>query len=1269
MSDELNCRLNYAVNNAEIYDVRVGSQETVMISMDTPLSLTVPTRNFFGRIFTSQPSIKNAKIEIVELTHPKLILSEEISLVEITKDNIAGRELEFNITANEVVFGLRLNKAAINDFNENFAEIEETDALTTVTFKLKITCGDKSKVSDEISLDLRMLPSESILNAELNIDPQPIEFSPNASEKIQVGTMVLTHTGLNESCPEFNVSLQTSALDGERRIHGVVALDIENITEVNVVLGDGDVVMQGENRSALNANKVGPNYSIRNIKANSPVHIVKIPVMFDMSIIRNPKDQVQEYNISVEGMSQSYTFRRLSQSPISCSGQLMVEKNNRLNELRVECKDFEGNKAELINGGKFSWGKRTLTPQFSHICYLDIFNSAETTDTEYEDARVVVENISQTLRAAEGRIIHVGGLNPNQYLVFKDEQEENGEMRDRYDLFPKEKEAQEYCREFTLELKSDDIREILKDVNGNFSTKLEIDIEFDYAIDLTGEGDIAEGSKKHFKGTIEWSMEQQPNPGWLSVDFGTSAIVASYDASANIGSGSLLNIHRNKEKMLGRVKSPISNFAVDDTEPEPFISSTICFNPNNEGDFDAERGDSEYNKYPVILSPTKAMMGIMLPCLKTLVGYETVPNIFTQRELVNNEFQYQVNGERYSLYTQQEGYNPIIALPPGGKGLVYVNTILSEVYKQLFKHIVCFDTGGGKAQNTNPVIAERLHKLVLSVPNTFTSKHHKILKNIAQAFFPNLRPEYLQVVSESDAVACAYLYQREKFYRSSTISSEVKTQLDEEEKVLVYDMGAGTLDLTYFIKRKNREKHEIEFKGKVGVNKAGNYLDYVIGEILVDILENYANANLEENTKATAKELRKLLGNNQQESKQEIDEEDLKIFIQNKIKPLLNSPNEEIPQFGELQFKKGETVAKISDILRFWRDFYDKNELKKLLEIDRQKRIDNFTEKRDCEALKVFIKSKIKPLLNSPNEEIPQFGDIEFRKGKNVAKISEILNSDKYKAYIAECTIDVIDSLVNLQNSNGADNIINMKTQEAQSPFNVDVVVFSGRSTSLKDIRHAVAEHITNLTNREDILCADFITQRMSLLSEAVDVNVTGNKNSLKTVVTFGSLVYADWINRPNLFEFKGKSVFANYGFIYKRPDADIYEWVPLISPNSKVQDGADAKYEESVVFNLQKAQEIRFVQSYSKDTAADWSAKHKDMISEICRYRTNPNNDGAGNTRIVTMKILRDDRVECSIKGVGVVQQEPHDDFDNESLRKSLWPVVFQKQEGNDND
>lgn len=1180
MSDDLNCRLNYAVNNAEIYDVRVGSQETVMISMDTPLSLIVPTRNFFGRIFTSQPSLQNGKIEIEELTCPQLILSNEISLIEITKDNKAGEDLEFDITSNEVVFGLQLNKAAIEDFSQNFAEIEEAEALTTVTFKLKLTCGDKSKESDALSLNLRIMPSESTLNAELNIAQQSIEFIPSASEKIQVGTMVLTHTGLNDSCPKFDVmDMHILASDGDRNIRDVVTLDIDNITEVNEVLGDGNVVLQGENRSALNAYKVGQNYSIQNIRANSPVHIVEIPVMFDMSKIRNPKYQVQVYDILVKGMSQSSTFGRLSQTPISCRGQLIVEKNNRLNELRVECRDFEGNKVELINGGKFRWGKRTLTPQFSHICYLNIFNSAETTDTEYEEARVVVENISQTLRAAEGRIIHVGGLNPNQYLVFKDEQEENGEMRDRYDLFPKEKEAQEYCREFTLELKSDDIREILKDVNGNFSTKLEIDIEFDYAIDLTGEGDIAEGSKKHFKGTIEWSMEQQPNPGWLSVDFGTSAIVASYDSSANIGVDSLLNIHENKENMLGRVNSPIPNFAKDDTEPEPFISSSICFNKNNEGDFDAERSDSEYNKYPVILSPTKAMMDIMLPCLKTLVGYETVPNIFTEDELVNNAFQYQVNGERYSLYTQQEGYNPIIALPPGGKGLVYVNTILSEVYKQLFKHIVCFDTGGGNAQNTNPVIAEQLHKLVLSVPNTFTSKHHKILKNIAQAFFPNLRPEYLQVVSESDAVACAYLYQREEFYSQSTISQEVKRQLDNEERVLVYDMGAGTLDLTYFIRRKNGHKTEIEFKGKVGVNKAGNYLDYVIGEILADILA--------------------------------IDSEEAS------------------------------------------------EEFEKLLEIDRQKRIVNLTQKQDCEALKTFIKREIKPLLNSPDKQIPNFGDYEFKIGQIVANISDILESEKYKSYIKECTVEVIDSLVNLQNSNGADNIINMMTQELQSPFNVDVVVFSGRSTSLTDIRRAVADHITNLTNREDILCADFITQRMSLLSEAVDVNVTGNKNSLKTVVTFGSLIYADWINRPNLFEFKGKSVFANYGFIYKRPEGNIYEWVPLISPNSEIQpDGSAAKYEESAVFNLQNAQEIRFVQSYSKDTATDWAAKRKDMISEICRYK--PNMDGADNTRIVIMKILHDGRVECSIQGVGVVQQEPHDDFENDSLRKSLWPVVF---------
>lgn len=80
-------------------------------------------------------------------------------------------------------------------------------------------------------------------------------------------------------------------------------------------------------------------------------------------------------------------------------------------------------------------------------------------------------------------------------------------------------------------------------------------------------------------------------------------------------------------------------------------------------------------------------------------------------------------------------------------------------------------------------------------------------------------------MSESDAVSAYYLQNWDSFNKGRNIS--------EDETVLVYDMGAGTLDITLFSKRKNENgKIEVNILGKIGTGKAGNYLDYIISEII-----------------------------------------------------------------------------------------------------------------------------------------------------------------------------------------------------------------------------------------------------------------------------------------------------------------------------------------------------------------------------------------------------------------------------------------------------
>ena len=77
-------------------------------------------------------------------------------------------------------------------------------------------------------------------------------------------------------------------------------------------------------------------------------------------------------------------------------------------------------------------------------------------------------------------------------------------------------------------------------------------------------------------------------------------------------------------------------------------------------------------------------------------------------------------------------------------------------------------------------------------------------------------------MSESDAVAFYYLSKRAELLENTELDD------DFDKNVLVYDMGAGTLDITYFTRKECGDKYEIEMVGKMGVSRAGNYMDYIL---------------------------------------------------------------------------------------------------------------------------------------------------------------------------------------------------------------------------------------------------------------------------------------------------------------------------------------------------------------------------------------------------------------------------------------------------------
>lgn len=1184
------------LNKEEQYPISIGQyQPNQLIELNSKLS----TAEKFWVIKAIKRKPKGEyRLRVIDLEYGNLILQRggENELILLDCGGDRGADITVHLSDYTTDFKIIINPTAIKDYNGNLQDISESEAIIQLKFKLELTKEGKSEknISKEQSIFVKIERPDPQLNFKFDFFQDTVTYNPQIDEPIHIGNLEIRHS-MNLICaPELAAKFRLQ-VESEGNYYPLFISLSEDIEENNPICTRGDVNIQGINPSVLlhQTESQGGNvwHLLQHIRCNNPTNVITLPVILDMTKIANPKNGVQHFNLMLNGGFQGLLFNKNFQREFSSTICYKLYKNQQLNQLQVLCIDDGDREEELNSGGQYDWGKIALSPNLTNELRVRIFNSAMATDTAYPNACILVRNIIQSRLACEtNRIILDNNTHHADYFVLKDN---NGDPLPRtnlaqetfYRLYPTQTGRGTFV-DFTLSIASDDIENIEEGENGSFATPLEIDFEFECAIDLEGNTDWKQLSIEHFRGSIRWKMEQVANPEWLSVDFGTSAIVASFDRDFQPKRNSLLNLKANKQELLRRTyKDQPRRMQDENSEPEPFISSVISFNSQeNEGPFDKVRDDKDFKQYSIWLSPSTGMMDIMLPCLKTLIGYKTLPNIFVKEE--NEKFSYQIGDGQEKLHLFKEKGDA------DERGLALVNNILKEVYKQLFCHFICLSSDN--IRHPNPVQPEQLHKLVLSVPNTFTPKHHALLKDIAKQIFPTLRPEYLQVVSESDAVACYYLARRDSFFKEvDFLSDDRKSELDNKEYVLVFDMGAGTLDLTYFIKQTTPDGlTRIKMQGKLGVNKAGNYLDYLLGEILYDLL--------------------------------------------------LTKPN------------KNKSV--------------DVEQFKKWLEIDKEQRVINQTGKKECEALKSYLRDTIKPLLNEDKTPIPVYshGDYSFQfvtTDDEAFTIYDIRTHPLYKAYIQECTEQVLDNLVSLFGEKQEEVVPFGLASSSEPHLTIDVLVFSGRSTALYDIRRAVARYIIDHSSGKEVLCADLTTTKLSSVQSLLEGSSNTNQNSLKTVVTSGSLIYADWINRPKLFQFEGQKVFADYGVLIHKARPDCWDWHPLITNKSPELPARNSLYDIPTLFkgdisiDIENTKEVIFVQSYSKNPAQDWTNENKDMISEMAYHHVPTGTHG---NKKLSMSIDANNRMTCFIEGYGKISLEPHDDFQNKSLRKSLWPVVF---------
>ncbi len=565
------------------------------------------------------------------------------------------------------------------------------------------------------------------------------------------------------------------------------------------------------------AEPTGPGQAIirglqTSVRGDQGVNMAKVPVYIDFSKIPNPVDcPGARFDIALKVMVEAWNPSQPGKKQKnSDASPICIEPNPTEIDLRVKVRDrFDhGAPSTTVKGGLVPLQRVDFQPgaAFKKIFYINLANTAMKPSAP--KAGICIRNIEMQTSAPKNLHIEYAGGETDFITLSGGE----GEI-----FLPS---APDSSRDLKIELSFSKIRDLyVLNQAGKplYDAHIPVKMRFEYYIDQRGDHDVPgifEENARTFECTLRLSVHQLPPKEWLAIDFGTSAIVSEYG-------GDLIDLHKVKRSLF-------ADAATDTYEKgTPFLSSNIILRQSAGRDGVSQLStDSSaavaFDQMALCLSPTsdteQANIRTTLPYLKLIVGYDLLPNIQNYANFAYNAADPET-GQVRRMTLRERGEGGTLQNTP----LAYVDKIFEEVYRQLFRYYITSALKDGADTS-------RMNQIVLTIPNTYTPEHIRRIEKIVREAFSHVHLRNLRFVSESDAVAC--------FYQSNwaRINKPLKRDTDKsllaKERVLVYDMGAGTLDLTLFTRTVVNDSPHVTVFGKMGIAKAGNYLDCLLAKIM-----------------------------------------------------------------------------------------------------------------------------------------------------------------------------------------------------------------------------------------------------------------------------------------------------------------------------------------------------------------------------------------------------------------------------------------------------
>ena len=289
-------------------------------------------------------------------------------------------------------------------------------------------------------------------------------------------------------------------------------------------------------------------------------------------------------------------------------------------------------------------------------------------------------------------------------------------------------------------------------------------------------------------------LKEERNDKIYSLDLGTTGIVMAKQDNFEISTVHLQDDGESKSQHIEESDDIISSIAIvyEDAlnSPESEVHQVLL----------SPRRTDYKNKASFIFVPSKFM-----------VGQKRIPYI----DQYLSEIKYVAFDPTLTSSAEIADENTIFALDANSDDAI----MTPEVFLQLvYENIL------NRCQEK-----ENIHKLILTYPNTYTQNVLDELRSLVSQMVSGA-VGFVEMVPESDAVVAYYFNERVNYYGGDTSEAELRRIKVGTERVMIYDMGAGTLDLSLVsIVRQENDRHVLaNIEKKIGIPIAGNYLDWVL---------------------------------------------------------------------------------------------------------------------------------------------------------------------------------------------------------------------------------------------------------------------------------------------------------------------------------------------------------------------------------------------------------------------------------------------------------